>query len=143
MTPDEAEAILALASEVAVGVELASDEAAFRADWRVRYAAERVVERIFQAAEGLPEELRERYFGDRGFRALRGMRNRLAHNYLDIDADILWESISVDLRAVRGRVAREAHEARSLIDGLLVEQDVGSDEWDRRHLGVVAPTDSE
>ncbi|HEY5880659.1 MAG TPA: HepT-like ribonuclease domain-containing protein [Nakamurella sp.] len=143
MTPDEAEAILALADEVAAGVELAADEAVFRADWRIHYAAERVVERVFQAARDLSEELQERYFGGDAFRALRGMRNRLAHNYLDIDADILWESVSDDLPAVRQRLAADTLEARALIDRLLAEQVVDPGDWDRDHLGAVAPPDPE
>jgi uncharacterized protein with HEPN domain len=141
MTPDEAEAILALEDEVTVGVELADDETAFRADWRIRYAAERVVERVFQAAGDLPEELQERYFGDDGFRALRGMRNRLAHNYLDIDDEILWESVNNDLPTVRDRLAADAAEARALIDRLLAEQPVDPSGWDLEHLGEVSPTE--
>lgn len=141
MTPDEAEAILALADEVATGVELADDEAAFRGDWRIRYAAERVVERVFQAASDLPEHLQERYFGGDGFRALRGMRNRLAHNYLDIDDDILWESVSADLPAVADRLAADIADARALIDGLLADEAGDPGAWDRDHLGPVAPED--
>jgi len=140
VTPDEAEAILALFDEVRVGVELGADEAAFRSDWRVRYAAERVVERVFQAASDLPESLQSKYFGD-GFKALRGMRNRLAHNYLDVDDEILWESVSRDLAGVRATIAVDAQEARALIDALLAEQPVAAESWDRDHLGSVAPRD--
>ncbi|WP_235856821.1 HepT-like ribonuclease domain-containing protein [Occultella glacieicola] len=69
---------------------------------------------MFQAAQGLPAELRERYFGGDGSRALRGMRNRLAHNDLDIDENVLWESVAVDLREVRPRLADDAASARVL-----------------------------
>jgi uncharacterized protein with HEPN domain len=140
VTPDEAEAILALADEVNVGVELGDDGAAFRSDWRARYAAERVVERVFQAATDLPETSLAKYFGD-GFRALRGMRNRLAHNYLGVDDEILWESISHDLPGVQSRLASDAREARSLIDSLLAEQRVVPDAWDQDHLGPVSTDD--
>jgi uncharacterized protein with HEPN domain len=139
VNPDEAEAILALADEVRVGLELAEDEAAFRADWRLRYAAERVVERIFQASNDLPEPRRERYFGDAGIRALRGMRNRLAHNYLDIDEDILWDSLSQELPEVHRRLLADTDEARQLIDRLLADQVTDTEAWDAGHLGPVAP----
>lgn len=141
MTPEEAEAILALADEVAVGVELAGDETVFRADWRIRYAAERVIERVFQAASELPEALQERYFGGDGFRALRGMRNRLAHSYLDIDDEILWESVSSDLPSVWERLTADSLEAKEMIDRLMAEQDVDPAEWDREHLGEIEPSD--
>ncbi|MFC4244982.1 DUF86 domain-containing protein [Gryllotalpicola reticulitermitis] len=137
MTPDDAEAILALADEVSVGVELGIDEKAFRSDWRARYAAERVVERVFQAATDLPEWMLTKYFGGDGFRALRGMRNRLAHNYLGVDEEILWESVSHDLPGVQSRLAADAREARALIDALLGQYSVASEAWDRDHLGPV------
>jgi uncharacterized protein with HEPN domain len=135
VTEDEAEAILTLADEVGVGIELAADPAALREDWRVRYAAERIVERIFQAASILPETLQQRNFGDAGFRSLRGMRNRLAHNYLDIDEAILWESISIELPAVHERVAPDATHARRLIDQLLAKGPADLEAWERDHLG--------
>jgi uncharacterized protein with HEPN domain len=139
MNEDEAEAILALTEEVLVGLELAADEAAFRDDWRIRYAAERIVERIFQAALDVSDDGRARYFGDAGFRALRGMRNRLAHNYLDIDEDILWDSLSKVLPEVQRRLRPDADDARQLVDELIAGQAIDADTWDANHLGSVAP----
>lgn len=141
MTPEEAEAILALDSEVAVAASLAKDEVSFREDWRLRYAAERIVERVFQAAQSIPDEQRERYFSGAGFRALRGMRNRLAHNYLDIDEDILWESVAIDLPEVRARLATDARQARQTLDALMPESTEDPDAWRRSHLGPTDPTD--
>lgn len=140
MTPEEAEAVLALHLEVAVAGRLADDESAFRADWRLRYAAERIVERVFQAAQALPEEFRERYFGGDGFRSLRGMRNRLAHNYLDIDENILWESVAVDLRDVGARLAQDAEDAHILLEALAPDDLTDADAWRRSHLGPTDPT---
>jgi len=139
VTEDEAEAILALADEVRVGLELATDEPAFRQDWRIRYAAERIIERIFQAASDLPTDRQATYFGDAGFRALRGMRNRLAHNYLDIDEDILWESLSSELPEVNLRLTADAKDAKQMINRLLRDQAAETDLWDATHLGPVGP----
>lgn len=141
MTPEGAEAILVLDAEVTAAADLADDEASFRGDWRLRYAAERIVERVFQAGEALPDELRERYFGSDGFRALRGMRNRLAHNYLDIDDDILWESVALDLPEVRARLATDALQARQMLDALMPEGTDDPDAWRRSHLSPTDPTD--
>lgn len=139
MNSDVAEAILALAEEMQAGARLSSDEGAFRADWRVRYAAERVIERVFQAARDLPTERLEQYFGGDGFRTLRGMRNRLAHNYLDIDDDILWESVSVDLPAALDRIAVDVPEATALISQTFGARLSDMEDWDRDHLGQIGP----
>lgn len=140
MTPEEAEAVLALDAEVGVASELADDQAAFRADWRLRFAAERIVERVFQAAQALGDDQRERYFGGGGFRALRGMRNRLAHNYLDVDEDVLWDAIAVDLPEVQGRLVHDVARARETLGALLPDEVADPDEWRRTHLGPTEPT---
>ena len=138
MSPEEAEAILALEVEVAAATSLAEDEALFRSDWRLRLAGERIVERVFQAAQALSEDLQERYFGGDGVRALRGMRNRLAHNYLEIDEGILWESISVDLRGVSARLAEDADSARRTLKAL-IQESTDPEVWRRSHLGPTEP----
>ncbi len=139
MSPEDAEAILALQAEVDVALQLADEEASSRQDWRIRYAAERVLESVFQAAQAMPEARRERYFGGDGFQALRGMRNRLAHNYLAVDGDILWESLSVDLPRVHDRLQKDAAAASALIKELMARQDVDSESWRRTHLGRIDP----
>lgn len=53
------------------------------------------MERIFQASEAVDIVRRERYFGPDGLRYLRGIRNRLSHNYLSIDNDTLWDTIAI------------------------------------------------
>lgn len=45
--------------------------------------------------------------------------------------------------AVRQRLAADTLEARALIDRLLAEQVVDPGDWDRDHLGAVAPPDPE
>jgi len=140
VSPEEAEAVLGLHLEIAVAAQLADDESAFRDDWRLRYAAERIVERVFQAAQALPEPLRERHFGGDGFRALRGMRNRLAHNYLDIDDDILWESLADDLPEVGARLADDADRARRTLDALTTDETADPAAWRRSHLGPTDPS---
>lgn len=93
-----------------------------------------MIERVYQAACTLPEERADRYFGTDGFAALRGMRNRLAHNYLGIDDQILFESVESDLPAVQRRLASDAAEA------LRVAQRASGQieslaEWREQHLG--------
>jgi uncharacterized protein with HEPN domain len=37
--------------------------------------------------------------------AMRGMRNRIAHGYFDIDMSIVWDTVQRDLPALIGQVA--------------------------------------
>ncbi len=37
--------------------------------------------------------------------AMRGMRNRIAHGYFDIDMNIVWETVQRDLPALIGPLA--------------------------------------
>ncbi|CAN5219515.1 hypothetical protein BH09ACT6_BH09ACT6_15560 [soil metagenome] len=134
MNPAEAESVLALELEVATALELRDNEAEFREDWRIQFAAERVMERIFQAAEAVSPELRERYFGADGVRYLRGIRNRLSHNYLAIDYGIIWDTITVDLPLVQERLAPDAATARAIMAESVGESSGDESAWREAHL---------
>ena len=54
------------------------------------------VESIGEAAAKVSEERREQ-LPDIPWRAIIGMRNRLIHAYDEIDADVLWDTISNDI----------------------------------------------
>lgn len=68
------------------------DQHAFLADWRTYDATLRNVQLIGEAATHIPPEVRESYPGI-PWRAIVGVRNRLAHSYLHISDDILWSII--------------------------------------------------
>jgi uncharacterized protein with HEPN domain len=36
--------------------------------------------------------------------AIVGMRNRLVHAYFDVDADLVWKTIKVELPALKARL---------------------------------------
>lgn len=98
-----------------------------------------MIERIFQAAEAITPAQQRAYFGPDALRYLRGMRNRLAHNDLAIDPEVLWATISVDLAVVRDRMRADAATAAALIErGIDQAQDVS--EWRRVHLGPTRGT---
>lgn len=142
MNPAEAESIVALDDEIATALELRLDETAFRSDWRVQFAAERVIERVFQAAEAVDTDRRERYFGVDGARYLRGIRNRLSHNYLATDYDIIWETISVDLPVVSDRLAADVTAAKKVLADAIAESAVDGDGWREAHLRSTRDSDS-
>ncbi|CAM5538056.1 HepT-like ribonuclease domain-containing protein [Leifsonia shinshuensis] len=130
----EAERIAALSYEVDIALELLDDEDAFRDDpWRP-LAAERLFERIFQASEALTPQQRDAYFGPEPLRYLRGLRNRLAHNYLDIDLDVLWTTIRDDLPRVRDRLLEDATRASAVLEEERERIRDEDPDWERDHL---------
>jgi uncharacterized protein with HEPN domain len=131
-----AEAILALRDEVRAAAELGRDRAVFDHDRTVRLAGERMVERVFQSAEELPEELRIAYFGEDGYARLRGMRNRLAHNYRDTHLDILWTALAVDVPGVAQRLAPDAIRAVDVVGAQIDLLPASPDGWSQSRLAV-------
>jgi uncharacterized protein with HEPN domain len=43
---------------------------------------------------------------------MKGMRNRIAHGYFDIDLDVVWETIQTALPALRDQLAIIRDEVR-------------------------------
>ncbi|WP_298331472.1 DUF86 domain-containing protein [Asticcacaulis sp.] len=40
------------------------------------------------------------------WRNMRGMRNRLAHGYFDLDLDVIWETLCVSLPQLQGQISK-------------------------------------
>jgi uncharacterized protein with HEPN domain len=59
----------------------------------------------------LPPDLREALVGDE-WHALRAMRNRIAHGYISVDADVVRDTVRHDLDPLE-RALREAYDALS------------------------------
>lgn len=76
------------------------DKAGFLADQKTIDAVVRNFEVIGEAANQLSEEFRRQY-PDVPWTLMRGMRNRLIHDYAMVDLDILWQTIVQDLPALK------------------------------------------
>ncbi|MYA97503.1 MAG: DUF86 domain-containing protein [Nitrospinae bacterium] len=72
------------------------DQAAFVADSLVYDATLRNLELIGEAATRVPEEVCEAH-PEIDWRGIIGTRNRLAHGYLGIDNDTVWDIIQIDV----------------------------------------------
>ena len=68
----------------------------FDASWLVRSAAERQLEIIGEAAGKLSEQLHERR-PTLPISEARAMRNVIAHEYGDMDYDLLWHTMSASV----------------------------------------------
>jgi len=68
----------------------------YERDETVRLACEAVVHRVGEAVARLPDDF-VNDFPELRLKAFKGMRNIVAHRYHDVDYEILWETIAVDI----------------------------------------------
>lgn len=72
-------------------------------DRKTMFAVIRCVEIIGEAASRISDATRASA-PDIPWNAIVGMRNRLVHAYFDVDADVLWNTVTVELPALRQRL---------------------------------------
>jgi uncharacterized protein with HEPN domain len=83
---------------------VAADHERFVTDPVIQAASQRWLEIIGEAAANLSDDFKAGHPGV-PWREIIGMRTILAHGYFDIDLDVVWQAVSVDvpelLRAIR------------------------------------------
>ena len=86
------------------------DYEAFSKDDKTIYAVIRAVEIIGEVAANIPEKVRSEY-PDIPWREVKGMRNKLVHNYFGINVEVVWQTIHEDLpvliEALKSMASRE------------------------------------
>ena len=81
------------------------DAAAFKVDDRTSAAVLHQVFIIGEAAARLPDEIRSRAAHVR-WNEVIGMRNIIAHGYFDVDLEVAWKTVRVDLPPLRDEMRR-------------------------------------
>lgn len=76
----------------------------FDADEDVQLAVVHLVQVVGEAASGLSGELTSAH-PETPWRQIVAMRNRVVHGYFEIDLDILWDVVTIDVP----RLARQVH----------------------------------
>ena len=87
------------AAETAIEFMRGKDRSALDDDRMLLFAVVRAVEILDEAASRVTASTRERY-AELPWRAASSMRNRLIHGYFDIDRDILWVTLTLELPAL-------------------------------------------
>lgn len=82
------------------------DRDAFFADKEKQDAVLRRLEIIGEAASRLPREAQTE-FPDVPFRSMRGMRNIIAHDYGEVDFELVWQTISTDIPLLIKKLERD------------------------------------
>jgi uncharacterized protein with HEPN domain len=72
------------------------DYKSFAKDDKTVYAVIRAVEIIGEAAANIPEEVRAKY-PNVPWREVKGMRNKLVHQYFGINMEVVWQTLQEDL----------------------------------------------
>lgn len=67
---------------------------------------------IGEAANMLTFEFRESY-AELQWRQITNMRNFLIHGYHNVEEDLVWEAIAVDLQPIREKIAKYLEEIES------------------------------
>ncbi|MBX9829651.1 MAG: DUF86 domain-containing protein [Xanthobacteraceae bacterium] len=83
-----------------------SDHAAFIADDRTVYAVTRCLEIISEASRRLPDDMKARH-PSIPWKQMAGAGNIYRHDYEDVAARYVWETLKHDLPQLRLVVARE------------------------------------
>ena len=83
----------------AAGKVAGLDFEVFVADENLHLACVHLVQVIGEAASRVSAEARARHPGV-PWRQVIGMRHRVVHDYLDVDLEIVWKVVSVDLRGL-------------------------------------------
>jgi len=84
------------AARKALEFSAGADRSALDEDEKLALSLVRLLEVIGEAANNVSDSFQEK-FPEIPWRQIGATRNRLIHGYFDVDLDVVWEIVSVDL----------------------------------------------
>ncbi|MDO8872704.1 MAG: DUF86 domain-containing protein [Methanoregula sp.] len=67
-------------------------------------AVERNIEKIGEAAAAIPDEIRDRH-PEVPWKTIVGLRNKVIHHYFAVDHEVIWQIVTKNIPATRGKIA--------------------------------------
>ncbi len=92
--------------ELATNFSMGFDRAAFKNDIRTVYAVTRCLEIISEASRRLPDDLKARHLAI-GWKQMAGAGNVYRHDYEDVAAELVWETVTRALPPLRAVIEVE------------------------------------
>jgi len=77
----------------------------FESDEKTVDAVIRNLQVIGEAVSQLPKDFKDKY-EDIPWRKIKGMRNKVVHEYFGVDWDILWDAIHDDIPELKKRISK-------------------------------------
>lgn len=99
---DEALADILAAAEDAAAI-VGRGRARFDDDRLLQRAAKNLVAEIGEAAKALPDEVTDQISAV-PWRAIKGMREKVVHDYPEVDLDVLWSTLNGSMPELASRV---------------------------------------
>jgi uncharacterized protein with HEPN domain len=84
---------------------------AFRGDDKTAFAVIRALEIVGEATKRIPQEVRDRY-PDVPWRPMAGIRDKLIHDYITVNLEVVWKTVTEDLPPLLPLIRRILDEAR-------------------------------
>lgn len=80
------------------------DFAGFAGDDKTVYAVVRALEIVGEAAKRIPDDIRSQA-PSLPWRSMSGMRDKLVHDYVSVDVEIVWRTVAEDLPDLETKIA--------------------------------------
>ncbi|MCO6457383.1 MAG: DUF86 domain-containing protein [Pirellulaceae bacterium] len=77
----------------------------FHRDDKTAYAVVRALEILGEATKRIPAEIRDR-FPEIPWRSMAGIRDKLIHDYVSVNLEVVWNTVTVDLPALLPQIQR-------------------------------------